>query len=134
MHEVSIAQSIVEIAEASARGRNALSIQLIKIRLGDFTNIVPEALEFAFAVVRQGSLAEHARLDIEMVRMTLNCVVCEMATKPARGLCLICAQCGFPLKIVAGEELQIEYIDVTTEEESFEWNEAYKEYPSRPMS
>jgi len=139
MHEISIAESIVGIAEARARDQNALSVQLIRMRLGEFTNIVPEALEFAFEIARQGTIAERAQLEIEIVPMTLFCVVCEAETQPVRGVCLICAQCGFPLKIVAGEELQIEYIDVATAEESFECNQecydqADKEFQSRPVS
>jgi hydrogenase nickel incorporation protein HypA/HybF len=134
MHEISIAESIIGIAEARARARNALSIRLIGIRLGEFTNIMPEALEFAFEIARQGTTAERAQLEIEIIRMTLFCVVCEAETQPAGGLCLICAQCGFPLKIVAGEEMQIEYIDVDTPEESFECNQTGKEFQSRPVS
>jgi len=126
-------QSIVEIAEARARGQNAVSIQLIKIRLGEFTNIVREALEFAFEVARQGTIAERAQLHIEIVRMTLRCVVCEAVTQPVRGVCLICTHCGFPLKITAAEELLIEYIEVVTEKESMECKEAHKEFQSRPM-
>jgi hydrogenase nickel incorporation protein HypA/HybF len=134
MHEISIAESIVGIAEAGARARNALSIRLIGIRLGEFTNIVPEALEFAFEIARQGTIAARAQLEIEMVPMTLFCVVCEAETQPAGGVCLICAQCGFPLKIVAGEEMQIEYIDIDTREESLECSQTGKESQSRPAS
>jgi hydrogenase nickel incorporation protein HypA/HybF len=66
--------------------------------------------------------------------MEFHCVVCGAAAQPATGVCFICTQCGFPLKIIAGEELQIEYIDVVTEEESFAWNQVHKESQSRPMS
>jgi hydrogenase nickel incorporation protein HypA/HybF len=112
VHEISIAESIVQIAEAKAREQNARSIQVIKLRLGTFTTIVPDALQFAFEIARQGTLSREARLDIEIVRMVVRCVVCEASTQPVCGICLICEQCGFPLEIVSGEELQIEYIEV----------------------
>ena len=134
MHEISIAENIVGIAEASARDQNALSIRLIRMRLGEFTNIVPEALQFAFEIARQGTIAESAQLEIEIVRMTLFCVVCKAETQPARGVCLICGQCGFPLKIVAGEEMQIEYIDVAMAEERLECNQVSKEFQFRQVS
>jgi len=125
VHEISIAQSIVDIAEAKARERNSRSIQLIKLRLGEFTTIVPEALEFAFEIARQGTLAEYALLEIEVVPLAVRCVVCEAVTQPAAGVRLICERCGFPLEIVSGEELQIEYIEIETEEEeSLKWNES----------
>jgi len=112
MHEISSAQSIIDIAEAKAREENSRSIQTIKIRLGEFTTIVREALEFAFEVARRETLAENARLDIERVPMALSCVLCGPVTDPVREICLICPQCGLPLKVVSGEELHVEYIEV----------------------
>jgi hydrogenase nickel incorporation protein HypA/HybF len=60
MHELSIAESIIQIAEARARDLNSASIQLIKVRLGEFTTIAREALDFAFDIARRGTLAERA--------------------------------------------------------------------------
>jgi hypothetical protein len=68
MHEISIAESIVEIAEARARGQNAVSIQVVKIRPGEFTNIVREALEFAFPKRR------HHRVAVWSVSRTIDIV------------------------------------------------------------
>ena len=130
MHEISIAESILEIAEAEARAQHSQSIRVIRIRLGEFTTIVREALEFAFEIVRQGSCADQAVLEIEIVPMIVECVVCRAATHPERTLCLICAQCGFPLKVVCGEELQVEYIELETEAERLAWNE----YPYKQIS
>jgi len=138
MHEISIAESILDIVQAKAREQNASSVQVIKLRLGEFTTIVPEALEFAFEVARQGTLAENARLEIEIVPIVLHCVVCDATTKAEPGLRLICTLCGFPLKIIAGEEIQIEYIEVETEKERTQWMESQNEPQSafqyRPMS
>jgi hydrogenase nickel incorporation protein HypA/HybF len=142
MHEISIAESILQIAEAKAREQNARSIQRIKLRLGSFTTIVPEALQFAFEIARVGTLSHEARLEIEIVPMIVRCVVCESSTQPIGGVRLVCAKCGFPLEIVAGEELQIEYIDVDLEAVDLEkegptWNqrqsEGWNEFQSRPM-
>jgi hydrogenase nickel incorporation protein HypA/HybF len=119
MHEIGIAESILQIAHAKASEQNARSIQVIKLRLGTFTTIVPDALQFAFEICREGTLARHARLDIEIVPMVVHCVICEISTQPVSGLCLFCGQCGFPLQIVSGEELQIEYIEVGRDEEDF---------------
>ena len=117
MHEISIAKSIIEIAEAKAREENSRCIQTIKIRLGEFTTVVREALEFAFEVARRKTLAENARLEIESVPMVVRCVACGPVTDPVREVCLICPQCGLPLEVVSGEELQVEYIEVESEAE-----------------
>lgn len=123
MHEISVAESILDIAEGVARERNSSSIQVIRMRLGEFTAIDRQALEFAFEIARQGTLAEHALLEIEVVPMIVECAICNAEIAPERTLCLICTQCGFPLKVVSGEELEVEYIELQTEAERMGWNE-----------
>ena len=134
MHEISIAESIIQIAEAKACEQNARSIQVIKLRLGTFTTIVAESLQFAFEIARQRTLARDARLEIEIVPMVVRCVVCEESTQPLHGVCLICEECGFPLEIVSGEELQIEYIEVDSDKEKLPWSQYQNEFQSRPTS
>lgn len=124
MHEICIAESILEIATAEACRRNASSIQRIKLRLGEFTTIVCEALAFAFEVVQQGTIAADAILDIDVIPTIVECVICCATTKPEKTLKLVCSQCGFPLRIIAGEELRIEYIEMETEAERSQWNES----------
>lgn len=121
MHELSIAQSIIDIAEATARNQHSLRIHAIKIRLGDFTTVVRDALEFAFEIARRGTLAENARLEIESVPMRIQCATCGPVPDPVRNVCLLCPKCGLPVKIVSGEELQLEYIELDSETESVEW-------------
>jgi hydrogenase nickel incorporation protein HypA/HybF len=113
MHEVSVAQSIIDIAEANAHNQNASAIQKVKVRLGEFTTIVPEALEFAFEVARRGTMAEHAVLEIEFVRLVTRCALCGEVREPMQQISLHCSHCGLPLEIVAGEELQLDYIEIT---------------------
>jgi len=121
MHEISVVQSIIDIAEANARRQNSNWIQTIKIQLGEFTTIVPDALEFAFEVARRGTLAQDATLKIEFVPMVTRCVLCGTVNDPVRQICLLCPQCGLPLEIVSGEELQLQYIEVRSESERNEW-------------
>jgi hydrogenase nickel incorporation protein HypA/HybF len=122
MHEISIAISIVEIAEANARKQGAVQIQLVKIRLGEFTTIVREALEFAFEIARQDTLAAHAELEIEIVPMIVQCSSCGVIPNPVRDIILSCPRCGLPLEIVAGEDIQLEYIEVESRTENLAWN------------
>jgi len=112
MHELSIATNIVEIAEAEAQKHGSRLIRTIKLRLGEFTTIVRDALEFSFEVARQGTLAEHATLQIETVPLAVRCPTCGPVKQPAHEICLMCPTCGSPLQIVCGEELQVEYIEL----------------------
>jgi hydrogenase nickel incorporation protein HypA/HybF len=82
---------------------------------------VREALEFAFEVARRGTLAENASLEIEAVPMAVECLVCGAVTESVQAVCLICPQCGLPLQIVSGEELQLEYIEIEFDSEGLQW-------------
>ena len=124
MHELAVAESILDIAQTEARRRSAVSIRRIKLQLGEFTTIVREALEFAFEAMRQGTIASEAVLDIEIIPTVVDCVICCAITIPEKTLSLICSQCGFPLRIISGEELRIEYIEIETEAERSQWKES----------
>jgi hydrogenase nickel incorporation protein HypA/HybF len=129
MHEISIIESILEVAEEKAREFNSSSIKVIKLRLGQFTDIARASLEFAFEVARLGTLAENARLDIEVVPMILHCVVCDVNPHPTGAMSLICSFCGFPLKIISGKELQIDFIEI---DEYLPARNALANFPQRP--
>ena len=112
MHELSIAQNIIEISEAKARENNSRSIRVVKVRLGEFTAVAPEALQFSFEVARSGTLAANAKLEIERVPMELRCALCGAINNPLIEVRLICPLCGLPVEIVSGEELRVEYIEL----------------------
>ncbi len=112
MHELSLAQNIIEISEATARENGARTIHAIKVRLGEFTSVAREALEFAFEVARRGTLAANAALTIECVAMELRCAICGRVNDPMHDVRLSCPKCGLPVEIVSGEELQLEYIEL----------------------
>jgi hydrogenase nickel incorporation protein HypA/HybF len=122
MHEAGIAASILDIAEREARQRQASAIAVVKIRVGEFSGVVAEALEFAFEALKPGTLAENATLMIERIPVRAWCGACQQEVQPAADLVFWCPQCNNPLTITAGQELDVEYIDV--EEGSTGWNES----------
>ena len=118
MHELVIAESIIEMAVAEAKKRNSPSIETIKLRLGEFTGVVREALEFGFEIARQGTLAKTAVLDIEIVPLKTRCPQCGLTGQPVDDFCFLCAGCRSPVEIISGREMQVEYLELTEEEES----------------
>lgn len=112
MHELALAQSILEIGEEEARKRPTAGIRRIRVRLGEFTGVVPEALEFSFQVAKQGTLAENAELEIERVPLQARCPACGGTAWPTMDLCLICPACSVPVEIISGREMQVEYVDL----------------------
>ena len=109
MHEVGIAQSIIEIAENAAHDCAILKIHL---KLGAFTGVVRESLEFAFEALRKDTPAGHALLEIETIPLICACPACGWSGPPEESYCLICPRCSVPVNIISGREMQVEYVDL----------------------
>jgi hydrogenase nickel incorporation protein HypA/HybF len=65
MHELSIAETVVDMLAEEATRHGANKILSVRIRLGRLSGVVRDALAFSFDVAAQGTIAEGARLDIE---------------------------------------------------------------------
>jgi hydrogenase nickel incorporation protein HypA/HybF len=109
MHELAIASSVVEIACRHAGDRRVARVEL---RVGHLRQVVPDALTFSFELVAQGTVVEGADLVIQSVPAVGACRGCGTYTE-LRAFPLQCAACGgFELDIVAGEELDVESLEV----------------------
>ena len=62
VHEISFAQSILDIATNTALQNNANNVLNIRLRIGEYSCINLDSLQFAFSCISQGSLAEGAEL------------------------------------------------------------------------
>jgi hydrogenase nickel incorporation protein HypA/HybF len=114
MHEVSIAQSILAIADDYARRNGASSITTVGLRIGELSGVVAEALETAFDIAKLGTLAEHARLEIESVPLIAFCQHCqqefEVSNPYAIAHCPACAAISRDVR--QGQELDVSYLEV----------------------
>lgn len=109
MHELSIAQSIVEIACVHAGSRK---VSCVYLKVGHLRQVVPSALTFGFELTAQGTVAEGARLEIESIPVDAVCRSCRVES-PLTAFPFLCRSCGSAdLEIVAGEELLVESLDL----------------------
>jgi hydrogenase nickel incorporation protein HypA/HybF len=112
MHEATIAQSVIEIAEGVARQGGSANVRKIKLRVGEFSGVVGEALEFSFQVLKKGTLAENAELEVETVWLRVKCRDCAGIEVAMDDFNLLCPGCGEMLHIMAGREMQVEYVEI----------------------
>jgi len=77
MHEVSIMAEAVRMAVEAAQTAGAQRILGLRLRVGRLSGAVPAALRFAWDVVRSGTMAEGASLDIESVAAICWCATCH---------------------------------------------------------
>jgi len=65
MHELAIAQSIVDLVEEHARKDVFQRVRQIHLVVGALSHVDPRALEFGFEVIAKGTVAEGATLKID---------------------------------------------------------------------
>ena len=113
MHEAGIAAGILEIAGVVAAGRGSnVKVRKVKVRLGMFTGVAVEALEFAFESLRSGTSCAEAALEIERVPVVGLCSECGWSGPPLEDFCSVCSTCGAPVTLLSGRELDVEYVDL----------------------
>ena len=112
MHEMAIAQGIVEIALQTARDHEAERILGIKVQIGRMTGVVPDSLRFCFDALTAGTLAEGAVLTIETPGFTIRCWDCG-GRFAAEQFVAVCPECGsMSIEILSGRELRVEHVEV----------------------
>lgn len=115
MHELSIAQSILEIVQDEAKKHGADRLSVVKLRLGKLTAIEPTSLSFCFDLIAKGTIAEGARIEIETVPITGQCKQCghKFIMEFPVGTCPGCQ--GLCISILTGREFYISEIETDGE-------------------
>jgi hydrogenase nickel incorporation protein HypA/HybF len=115
MHEVGIMQSALEIAFAHAERQGGRSIHRIGLRVGALSGVVPDALEFAFEVLKRETSASEACLEVETVPLQAYCPDCKREFT-ADGFFIACPDCDrMDVEIRQGRELEVAYVELSAE-------------------
>lgn len=64
MHEVSIAYSLLRQVTDAAERNGLSTVQSVGVAVGRMSGVVPDALAFAFEVLRQGPVVGDAKLEV----------------------------------------------------------------------
>jgi hydrogenase nickel incorporation protein HypA/HybF len=108
MHELSIAQSAIELAEQAAAGRR---IKQVTLEIGELAGVTVEALAFCFDLATEGTPAEGATLEIRRVAGLAQCQLCNKRF-PASSRLAVC-DCGSSrICFLEGEELNMKSIEL----------------------
>jgi len=125
MHELALSRAIVETA---LRHSGGLPVVTVHVRVGGLRQAVPESLGFYFDIVSRDTGCADARLELEPVSALLRCPRCEREWDPDPAPLLRhealsgeavppipsfgCPACGTGGVALAGEELEIDWIEV----------------------
>jgi len=112
MHEVGIANSIIEAGQTEAARHAGSKLVRIGIRVGALAGVDNDALRFAFTVLIQGTEMEAVAFEIQSCPRRNRCLECDcefesgVYSDP-------CPRCQSERSIVTGgEELDIAFVEV----------------------
>ncbi len=112
MHEMALAQNILDVVLGVAKQHGAQRITRIFIRAGQLRGIIPEQLQFCFGFVAKDSIAEGAELVVTTVAIRARCNACgkEFSVREFRFICPDCE--NTKVETLQGLELLVEHIEV----------------------
>lgn len=113
MHELSLANRLVALAEETARQANAKHVRVVTLRVGTLSGVAVDALRFAYDIATAGTLLAGSRLQVQTVPVVVYCPRCQRASELPSVQRFRCPVCDTPTAdIRAGRELEIETIEV----------------------
>lgn len=108
MHELSIAVSIVDMAQEEAERRGAMQIRAIHLRLGQLSGVVKQALLSSYELACESTPLEGSQLLIEEIPVEVFCPKCEQPRLVDSIQWFCCPECGTPTPTVLhGKELEV---------------------------
>ncbi|MFM7244917.1 MAG: hydrogenase maturation nickel metallochaperone HypA [Planctomycetaceae bacterium] len=114
MHELSIANRIVELVAEHVGAAGAERATAVTLRIGELACVHEDALRFSFNLVREGTPVADAELRIVTVPVTIWCPACEREVTLPGIQRFACPACGTPSgDIRAGRELDLESIELS---------------------
>ncbi len=114
MHEMSIAQSLLDIVLEEGRRHHLEKVRTIRLQVGAMAAVVPESLTFCFRLISESTIAAGAEIKIETLPVVARCSQCG-ALFEVQDLVFVCPECEAPaLDLVSGRELNIVDIEGET--------------------
>jgi len=108
VHELSIANGIVEICAARA---GAARVTRVRLEIGRLSAVLPDAVRFCFDVCARDTVVQGALLEIIETKGLARCRDCggEVPLVRLAGRC----RCGSAnLCVIAGEELKVREMEI----------------------
>lgn len=107
MHELSIAHSILSIAEKSAPAEGNGIITAVSMQIGELSSIEIDSLRFAFEAIKTATVLEKAELDIAIIEGEAKCLDCKTVFH-LNAYGTACPNCkSYGVTILKGTEMKI---------------------------
>lgn len=118
MHEMGIANSILEGVAKELQRRPGTRAVKVGVRIGALAGVDPDALSFAFEALTLDTEFAGLAIDIDYVAPRSRCRDCGREFE-LRNYELLCPQCGsLSTERISGDELEFKYLEIEQEEEA----------------
>lgn len=122
MHELSVTESILEIASSHAKNAGASKVTQINLVIGKLSSIVDDSIQFYWDTISEGTICFGAKLSFVRPPAILHCTECGQ-DYPIDQELIPCPHCGsYQTTIVGGEEFFIDSIEIEKDPEKSEWS------------
>lgn len=112
MHEMSLAEGVLQLVEDTARRESARRVKLVVLEIGRLSSVEPEAIRFCFEAVTHGGIAQGAALEIIDVAGAGWCLPCA-ETVALGELYGACPKCGsHQVQPTGGTEMRVKEIEI----------------------
>jgi hydrogenase nickel incorporation protein HypA/HybF len=111
MHELSLVNSLLEIVGDYARREGFSKATCLRLAMGSMSCVDRQSLQFAFEVQAKGTMAEGARLDIEVLPAVIYCFDCEAEMQQHR-FEAVCPKCGSTRVTLTGGTEELRLLDM----------------------
>lgn len=119
MHEMSIAVSLLTMAEEEARAKGCSHIIAVTVHYGQISGIMPSALQMAFSALIADGPHHGARLELIEIPLRLRCPFCGTVFDAEEAILAPCPQCGeeFGHEVIQGRELILTRIEANNDQD-----------------
>lgn len=112
MHELSLAENLLQIIEDAARTQQFSRVRTVRLEIGQLACIEQESLRFYFDAVTADSIAQQAKLEIIDIAGQAECEACGQRCR-IEAYDTACPHCGcYALKVTQGGEMRIKELEV----------------------
>jgi len=113
MHELSIAMSIVEMAQEEAERLGSVQVLAVHLRLGLLSGIVKEALLSSYAMACEATPLEGSQLLIEEIPVEVFCPKCQVPRLVRSIQWFCCPDCSTATPdVLRGRELEVVALEI----------------------
>ena len=117
MHELSVTESILEIATRHAQAAGAKKVTALNLVIGRLSSIVDDSVQFYWDIISADTICAGSTLHFQRTPARMHCMDCSHEYT-FDGEMIPCPNCGsLVARVVSGEEFRLDSIEVESEQE-----------------